>query len=197
MRGGIESGMEDAPVRLYTLHGCGHCERARRLLRRRGIPFAEVHGEATPDFALELLELTGRLSVPQITIRGEPVGGADDLARLDASGVLAARVAGLSFPRAVVRRRLSLRRAARWIASSLLGGRCVPWRYVVELVDANGRVLARHDAASEDEACTLAQALERRPPPPRARRAADRADPVRREARRADLAWPFMRSMRS
>lgn len=151
--------MDDAPITLFTLAGCGHCERARRLLGRRGIPFTEVHGESTPGFVRMLIEATGSVTVPQVVIRGEPVGGADNLARLDASGALAPRVAGLPFPRAVVRRRLSLPRAGWWLVSSLLGGRCAPWRYTVEVVDSSGRVLERQDAAAEADARLLADAI--------------------------------------
>ena len=36
-------------VTMYTLSGCVHCERARLLLQRRGLPFREVRGEARGD----------------------------------------------------------------------------------------------------------------------------------------------------
>lgn len=147
-----------ADVVVYTLGGCVHCRRARALLGRRGIAYEEVRGDGDPGFRRRLYELTGRLSVPQILVRGEPIGGASDLARLDRAGVLNARVVGLPFPRRVVRHRLSMGRTARWLALSLLGGQCSPWRYDVELVDRDGCVHERLEAASEGEALALADA---------------------------------------
>lgn len=90
--------------------------------------------------------------MPQIVVRGEPVGGASELARLDCAGVLAARAAGLEFPRLVLRRRLSAWRAARWLATELLDGRCSPWRYDLELVDRDGTVLERGEAGNAAKA---------------------------------------------
>lgn len=78
-----------ADVTLYTTRVCPYCVAAKRLLQARGVPFEEV--DVTGDDAKRawLLEATGRRTVPQIFIRGEAIGGYDDLAALDRSGRLA------------------------------------------------------------------------------------------------------------
>jgi len=144
-----------ASVVVYTLSGCGHCDRARALLRRLGIPHEDVRGDGDPEFRRRLHGLTGRVSVPQIVVRGESIGGAFELARLARAGVLEARVAGLEFPRLVLRRRLSIWLTARWLAAALVGGRCEPWRYELDLVDREGTLLDRSEASSEAAALVL------------------------------------------
>jgi len=57
---------------------------------RPGVRGAPVDG--VTDFRGLLAERTGGRTVPQIVIRGEPVGGARDLARLQRRGVVRARV---------------------------------------------------------------------------------------------------------
>ncbi len=144
---------------MYTLSTCGHCLRALSLLERRGIPYAEIRGDRISDFRRKLRELTGSASVPQITVLGEPIGGADAVARLDRRGVLVARVRGEQFPRAIVRRRLSSRATVLWLLAPLLGSTCTPWRYDVELVERDGSVVDRSRCSSEPEARELAAAL--------------------------------------
>jgi glutaredoxin 3 len=145
-------------VRVYTLSGCPHCVRARDLLRRRGLSFEEVNGDGEPGFGDRLLELTGRLTVPQIVIGGEPIGGASELARLDRRGLLVPLVRGERFPRAVVRRRINL----GGLLTAPIGGTCGLWRYGVELVERDGTVLERNPVTSVDEAAELAAFLNER-----------------------------------
>ncbi len=148
------SSEQTAIVEIYTLPGCGHCTHARNLLRRRGIAFTEIRGDGRRRFRSELLALTGRPTVPQITVDGRPVGGASDLARLDRRGLLEALVRREPFPRAVVGRRLSLTR----LAAAIVGGGCGPWRYSVEIVNGDGSV-AQRLAAPESLARELADAF--------------------------------------
>ncbi|MEZ5099026.1 MAG: glutaredoxin domain-containing protein [Thermoleophilia bacterium] len=143
------------PVVVYTLPGCVHCLRARRTLERRGLPYDEVSGVGDPAFRARLVALTGRATVPQITIDGEPIGGADELAHLDRRGVLVPRVHGAAFPQAVVRRRLAPAGVVRWLLS---GGRRPATRWRVSLVDEHGRVLGRLDFAARDDAVAHAAA---------------------------------------
>jgi glutaredoxin 3 len=62
--------------------------RAKRLLDARGIAFDEV--DLANDHALraQVLERTGRRTVPQIFIDGRSIGGFEELAALDAAGEL-------------------------------------------------------------------------------------------------------------
>lgn len=87
-----------ADVVVYTKRWCGYCEWARRLLAQRGVPFTEI--DVTSDRALhsEMMERSGRRTVPQIFIGGESIGGYDDLAALDRSGRLDAMLAACTAP---------------------------------------------------------------------------------------------------
>ena len=81
-----------APVReglMYSTSGCGFCERARGLLRRKGVEFREVRLDETPDEREAMMSRSGgRRSVPQIFIGDHHVGGYDELAALDRAGEL-------------------------------------------------------------------------------------------------------------
>jgi len=98
--------------------------------------------------------------VPQVLIRGEPIGGASDLARLERRGVLMARVSGQPFPVARVRRRLSAPRLVAAAATAPFGGRCSPWRHVLELRDRDGRLVEREVLPSAEHAREAERALE-------------------------------------
>ena len=82
-----------ADVKIYTTRICPYCIAAKRLLSSRSIPYEEV--DVTGDDAKRawLVEATGRRTVPQIFIRGEAIGGYDELAGLDKSGQLALKLA--------------------------------------------------------------------------------------------------------
>lgn len=145
-------------VIVYTLSGYVHCERARALLRRRGIQFREVHGDGVPGFRRRVRERTGRTTVPQILIDGVPVGGASELARLDRRGLLLPLARGERFPRAIVRRRLN----PIGLLAAPFAGSCGMWRHRVELVERDGRVLERFSVRSNAEAEELAAFLNER-----------------------------------
>jgi glutaredoxin 3 len=80
-------------VTIYTTNACGYCVAAKNLLRRRGIAYEEIDVTGKPEKRAWLVEATGRRTVPQIFIRGEAIGGYDELAALDREGKLAALVA--------------------------------------------------------------------------------------------------------
>jgi glutaredoxin 3 len=80
-------------VTIYTTLVCPYCMAAKRLLGARQIPYEEI--DVTGDTAKRawLVEVTGgRKTVPQIFIRGQSIGGYDELAALDNSGELALKV---------------------------------------------------------------------------------------------------------
>ena len=52
----------------------------------------EVDISADPAKRAWLVETTGKRTVPQVFIKGEPVGGSDDLHALDRSGELAKKL---------------------------------------------------------------------------------------------------------
>jgi glutaredoxin 3 len=80
--------LERGRVVIYATQWCGYCERARRLFRRKGIEFEEIDVEGDAGARREMIERSGRRSVPQIFIDGTHVGGSDDLFALEASGRL-------------------------------------------------------------------------------------------------------------
>jgi glutaredoxin 3 len=72
-----------ARIQMYTTRWCGYCVRAKALLEQRGIPYEEISLDDDPNFRETIFELTGRWTVPQILIDGEPIGGYVELWRLD------------------------------------------------------------------------------------------------------------------
>jgi glutaredoxin 3 len=73
---------------MYGNSWCPYCAAARALLRGKGIEVAEIDIEQVPARRAEMIERSGRRTVPQIFIGATHVGGYDDLARLDQSGEL-------------------------------------------------------------------------------------------------------------
>ena len=78
-----------ARIQMYTTAWCGYCERAKALLKQRGLDYEEIRVDDQADFRARLQELTGGWTVPQILIDGDPIGGYTELWQLDKSGRLA------------------------------------------------------------------------------------------------------------
>lgn len=75
-----------AKVIMYSTGFCPYCTMAERLLRARGVTEIEkIRVDLEPARRAEMMEKTGRRTVPQIYIGDTHVGGYDDLARLDRS----------------------------------------------------------------------------------------------------------------
>ena len=82
-------------VRMYTTQVCPYCVRAKALLKQRGVEqIDEVRIDLDPQQRDQMIERTGRRTVPQIFIGDTHVGGCDDLMALDRSGGLAPLLAG-------------------------------------------------------------------------------------------------------
>jgi len=82
-----------AEVEMYTTMFCPYCARARALLERKGVAFADIDIIEEPARRGEMIRRAGgRTSVPQIFIDGEYIGGSDELAALDRTGELDARL---------------------------------------------------------------------------------------------------------
>ena len=81
--------MSMAEVELYTTPFCPYCVRARALLERKGVAYTDIDIIGEPARRAEMVRRAGgRTSVPQIFIRGEHIGGSDDMAALDRAGKL-------------------------------------------------------------------------------------------------------------
>ncbi len=73
---------------MYTKSWCPYCDQAKHLLRAKGQTWNEIDVEAEAARRDEMVERSGRTSVPQIFIGDRHVGGFDDLAALDHGGEL-------------------------------------------------------------------------------------------------------------
>jgi glutaredoxin 3 len=80
---------------MYSTAVCPYCIRAEQLLRAKGVDaIAKVRIDLDPARRAEMMEKTGRRTVPQIYIAGTHVGGYDDLVVLDRAGKLVPMLAG-------------------------------------------------------------------------------------------------------
>lgn len=77
-----------AQVTIYSRSWCSYCRQAKQLLEQKGVSYDEVDIELQPEKRDEMIELTGRTSVPQLFINQQPIGGCDDLMALNANGEL-------------------------------------------------------------------------------------------------------------
>ncbi len=78
-----------AKVRMYSTAVCPYCQMAERLLRSKGVAdIDKLRIDTDPALRAEMMEKTGRRTVPQIYIGDTHVGGYDDLAALDRAGGL-------------------------------------------------------------------------------------------------------------
>lgn len=78
---------------IYSTPFCGFCTAAKALLNAKGVAFEEIDLFEDPARRQEMIERTGRRTVPQIFIGADHIGGYDDLQALDASGELDALLA--------------------------------------------------------------------------------------------------------
>lgn len=76
-------------VKMYTTQVCPYCQRAKMLLKQRGVSaIEEIRIDLQPDQRDHMMAITGRRTVPQIFIGDTHVGGCDDLMALDKQGQL-------------------------------------------------------------------------------------------------------------
>ena len=77
------------PVRMYATQTCPYCHRAKALLQQRGVEHIdELRVDLEPGLRTQMMQITGRHTVPQIFIGDTHVGGCDDLVDLDRRGGL-------------------------------------------------------------------------------------------------------------
>jgi glutaredoxin 3 len=74
---------------MYSTGVCPFCQMAERLLRAKGVSAIDkIRVDLEPERRVEMMEKTGRRTVPQIYIGETHVGGYDDLTALDRVGRL-------------------------------------------------------------------------------------------------------------
>ena len=78
-----------AKVTMYSTGVCPFCQMAERLLASKGVlEINKVRVDLDPKKRDEMVEKTGRRTVPQIYVGDTHVGGFDDLSKLDRAGGL-------------------------------------------------------------------------------------------------------------
>ncbi|MCE3268253.1 MAG: grxC [Burkholderiales bacterium] len=76
-------------VTIYTKETCPYCTMAKNLLKQKGVTeFKEIRIDLDPAAKDKMVEITGRMTVPQIFIGTTHVGGFDDLSALTKAGKL-------------------------------------------------------------------------------------------------------------
>lgn len=74
--------MKSNPVVMYSSRLCPFCYRAKALLKSKSVEFQEILVDGQPSLRQEMMEKSGRHTVPQIWIGETHVGGCDDLMAL-------------------------------------------------------------------------------------------------------------------
>ncbi|GGC88244.1 glutaredoxin 3 [Undibacterium terreum] len=76
-------------VVMYSTAVCPYCVMAERLLKSKGVENIEkIRVDLDPAIKENMMQKTGRRTVPQIYIGETHVGGFDDLSALDRAGKL-------------------------------------------------------------------------------------------------------------
>lgn len=75
-------------VVIYSTGMCPYCVRARQLLERKGVSYTEHRVDERTDLRHEMESKSRRRSVPQIFINDAHIGGFNELAQLERSGML-------------------------------------------------------------------------------------------------------------
>lgn len=80
---------------MYTTGTCPYCLRAKQLFKAKGVTtIDEIRVDLKPELRKQMMDITGRRTVPQIFIGDRHIGGCDDLLALDARGELDKLLAG-------------------------------------------------------------------------------------------------------
>ena len=77
-----------AKVLMYLTASCPYCQSADRLLQEKGVPVEKIRVDLEPARRAEMMQKSGRRTVPQIWIGERHIGGCDDLYALDREGGL-------------------------------------------------------------------------------------------------------------
>ncbi|MBA7689564.1 hypothetical protein ES703_98072 [subsurface metagenome] len=67
--------MADKKVVIYSTPTCPYCKRAKDYLSRKGIPFVDRNVAVDRDAAKEMIQKSGQMGVPVITIDNEIMVG--------------------------------------------------------------------------------------------------------------------------
>lgn len=77
-----------AKVIIFTTATCSYCVRAKMLLDQKKVSYQEIRIDLDEKKRDEMIEKSGRKTVPQIFINDKPIGGFDDMWALEQKGEL-------------------------------------------------------------------------------------------------------------
>lgn len=75
-------------IEIYTKIYCAYCQRAKELLRIKGMDFVEYDITDDQHRAVEMLQRSQQQTMPGIFINDAPIGGCSELFDLDERGLL-------------------------------------------------------------------------------------------------------------
>jgi glutaredoxin 3 len=75
-------------IKMYSTRYCPYCMGARSLLESKNLGYEDVGVDGNPELRREMIERSGRHTVPQIWIGDHHIGGFDELNSLERRGQL-------------------------------------------------------------------------------------------------------------
>ena len=76
-------------IEIYTGPMCSYCDKAKELLKKKGLNYNEIKLDKNPEKRKEMLNRTnGKMTVPQIFINDIYIGGFQELNYFEISGKL-------------------------------------------------------------------------------------------------------------
>ncbi len=79
---------DTAPIKMYTTDPCPYCRQAKALLDARGYEYEEIDLARDPEGREALVEMTGRMTFPQIMVGDRSIGGFQELLSAHRAGTL-------------------------------------------------------------------------------------------------------------
>ncbi|CAB9521795.1 Glutaredoxin 3 [Seminavis robusta] len=67
---------------IFTIDSCSFCHRVKKELQHRCLPFVEIPVDCFPERKVDMFELSGKMTVPQIFMNTRWIGGCDELIKL-------------------------------------------------------------------------------------------------------------------
>ncbi|NNJ95215.1 MAG: glutaredoxin 3 [Halobacteria archaeon] len=75
-------------IEVYSGNNCPWCVRAKALLQSKGLDYEEINISSQAERTQEMVQRSGRRSIPQIFIYKAHIGGFDELSQLNRAGKL-------------------------------------------------------------------------------------------------------------
>ncbi|MCU6707332.1 glutaredoxin family protein [Paenibacillus sp. J5C_2022] len=74
---------QNEPIKIYTIPTCSDCHFAKRYFNEHQVPYVDYNCEDNLEYAKEVLELTGKQTVPTILIKDKVfIGFAENLTEI-------------------------------------------------------------------------------------------------------------------